>query len=158
MILLITHESQRRSRLHEFLIQRGYAVAVPSHRDQVVAMVKEIQPLLIVLDLYVAEPSGVEVLRQLRAEGFQGKVVLLAGVSTSHLIPQAFQLGVDQVVGACQVSDGEISCDQVDYAIRAALRQHIAERARDLWYEQGKPQGKDKEIWLEAEQYIIGLK
>lgn len=157
MIVLITHESPRRNKLQQFLMQRGYRVAVPNHREEVVPFVIEMKPQVIVLDLYVAEPSGIEVLRQLRSEGFKGRVVVLAGVSNSPLIPQAFQLGVDQVVGVCQATESDIACEQVDCAIRAALRQQISRRAQELWHERGKPHGKDHEIWLEAEQEVIRL-
>lgn len=157
MILLITHQLERRGRLHDFLVNRGYEVVIPPHRGQVSAIVKEKKPLVILLDLYVAEPSGIEVLRTLRAEGFQGRVVVLAGVSAGKAISQAFQLGIDQVVGTCQATDDVIACEQVDHAIRAALRPQISEKASDLWHERGKPKGKDVEIWLEAEKEILGL-
>ena len=74
---------------------------------------------MVVLDMYVAQPNGLEVLRGLRAQNYEGKVVsIVAGTSVSSLMAQAFQLGVDQVIGGFQGSGGPLNLDQVESAIR----------------------------------------
>jgi hypothetical protein len=37
------------------------------------------------------------------------------------------------------------------------LRRRIAERARQLWEEAGRPEGRDMEYWLEAEEELAPL-
>ncbi|MDX2185850.1 MAG: DUF2934 domain-containing protein [Opitutaceae bacterium] len=36
------------------------------------------------------------------------------------------------------------------------LHEEISERARDLWQRYGQPEGRDEEIWLEAERQLLG--
>ena len=72
------------------------------------------QPSLVILDLYLTHPSGIEVLRQLRAEGYSGKVVVLGGQSTQSLAPEATQLG------ALQIMRRPFDANQVLGAVRVA--------------------------------------
>ncbi len=111
-----------------FLLGKGYEVCVPPHRQDVFPLVKEENPLVIVLDMYVAAPNGLEVLRKLRAQNYKGKVVALAGMSVSSLMPQAFQLGVDQVIGGFQGWGGTLNLDQVESAITMTLRSEFPTR------------------------------
>jgi len=37
------------------------------------------------------------------------------------------------------------------------LHRNIAERARRLWENYGRPEGRDVEIWLEAENQLLGV-
>jgi len=68
----------------------------------------------------------------LRAQGYNGKVVLLGGRSISSSISQAFRYGVDQVVGGPQWIDEFENLSQVETAIRTALHSAIAARASEL--------------------------
>jgi hypothetical protein len=37
------------------------------------------------------------------------------------------------------------------------LRRRVADRAEALWREAGRPEGRDLEFWLQAEQELVGL-
>ena len=76
---------------------------------------REVSPFVVVLDLYLKDPSGIEVLHLLREQGYKGKVILLAGMSVSPSIPEALRLGVDQVMG------GGLSLGSVEWAIQSLL-------------------------------------
>jgi hypothetical protein len=39
----------------------------------------------------------------------------------------------------------------------AASPEDISQRARELWSSYGQPQGRDTEIWLEAERQLLGV-
>ena len=155
MILIVTFHEEFREQIAAFLSGKGYEVCVPPHRKDVVPLVKEKSPLVVVLDMYVAEPSGLEVLRELRAQNYGGKIVALAGTSVSSMMSQAFRLGVDQVIGGFQGSGGALNLDQVESAIKMALHPGIAKRAFELYEARGRIQGKDLEDWLEAERQIF---
>jgi len=155
MIMVVTFQEDYRSRICTFLTEKGYEVCVPPHRQDVAPLVKEKSPLVVVLDMYVAEPNGLEVLRELRAQDYKGKVVALAGMSVSSLMPQAFQLGVDQVIGGFQGSGGNLNLDQMELAIRGVLHHDIAKRAFELYEAGGRKHGKDLENWLEAERQVF---
>jgi CheY-like chemotaxis protein len=155
MIMVVTFQQEFRDKISSFLTDKGYEVCVPPHRQDVVPLMKEKNPLVIVLDMYVAEPGGLEVLRELRAQNFRGKVVALAGTSVSTLMSQAFQLGVDQVIGGFQSMGGTLNVDQVESAIKMTLHSEIAKCASELYEKGGRKQGSDLENWAEAERQIL---
>lgn len=155
MIMVVTFQQEFREKISSFLTDKGYEVCVPPHRQDVVPLMKAKNPLVIVLDMYVAEPGGLEVLRELRAQNFRGKVVALAGTSVSTLMPQAFGLGVDQVIGGFQSMGGTLNVDQVESAIKMTLHSEIAKCASELYEKGGRKQGSDLENWAEAERQIL---
>ncbi|GJL54870.1 MAG: hypothetical protein NPIRA02_20020 [Nitrospirales bacterium] len=157
MIMVCTFRDDFRQQIVPYLCERGYEVCTPSHRQDVIAMATQQKPLVLLLDMYVTHPSGLEVLRDLRAHGFSGKVVLLGGSSISSLISQAHRLGVDQVVGdpqgvgiPCSILMGHIEA-----AIRMTLHALIAKRAYELYESRGRTHGHDQDDWLEAERFIF---
>ncbi len=154
-IMLVTFHEELRDNICSFLSEKGYEVCVPPHRQDALTLVKEKKPLVVVLDMYVAQPNGLEVLRGLRAQNYEGKVVVLAGTSVSSLMAQAFQLGVDQVIGGFQGSGGPLNLDQVESAIKTALHPDIAKRAFELYEARGRTKGNDLEDWFEAERQIL---
>jgi phosphoserine phosphatase RsbU/P len=118
MIMIITFQQALRDSLSAFLVEKGYEVAIPPHRQDVYAWVQEKNPVVVLLDMYLSEPSGLEVLRELRGRGYAGKVVLLAGTSVSTLIAQAWRLGVDHVIGGFECTNGPFHLDQIESVIK----------------------------------------
>jgi DNA-binding response OmpR family regulator len=121
MIMVITYRTQLRDRVVERLRRCEYDVAVPPHRQDVVDAVKQTNPELIVLDMYVADPSGLEILRRIRGAGYRGKVVALGGASLSTVLSTAQALGVDQVVSGAELYDSTFDLAPLEAAIRTAL-------------------------------------
>ena len=155
MIMIVTFHEEFRGKIAAFLSEKGYEVCVPPHRQDVIPLVKEKSPLVVVLDMYVSEPNGLNVLKDLRAQHFQGGIVALAGTSVRSLMSQASQLGVNQVIGGFQSDGGALNLDQVESAIKMALHSCIAKRAFELYEARGRTKGKDLDDWLEAERQII---
>ena len=121
MIMVITYRTQLRNRIVERLRRCGYEVAVPPHRQDVLEAVKQIKPDLIVLDMYVADPSGLEILRRIRGAEYRGKLVALGGTSLSTVLSTAQALGVDQVVSAPQLDHSTLDLGPLEASVRAAL-------------------------------------
>ena len=158
MIIVVTFQEEFRNKICSFLEDKGYRVCIPPHRQDVLPLVKEKNPLVIVLDMYVSEPNGLKVLRELRAQNYRGKVVLLAGMSVSSLISETWHFGVEQVIGGFQGNGESHHLDQVESAIKIALHSDIAKRAFELYEASGHPHGKDLDDWLEAERQILKSK
>ena len=158
MIMIVTFQEELRDQLVKSLGRQGYEVCVPPHREDVLPMAKQQQPVVVLLDMYNNSPSGLKVLQQLRAQGYKGKVVLLGGSSIPSIISEAFRFGVDQVVGGPQGIDEPSSLSQVETAIKTVLHSAIAARASELYEARGRMHGKDLEDWLEAERQILNLK
>lgn len=115
MILLVTHEVDFAKHMTRFLEAQGYPVMVAFQGSEVPALVTQGNPQLIIVNLYLRNPSGLEILRQLRTQGYTGKIIVLAGFSTSAEIPRAFYFGVDQVVGQ------PVSVHHLASAVRVAI-------------------------------------
>lgn len=121
MIMIVTFQQEFREKLCSFLLEKEYEVCVPPHRQDVIPLAKEKRPSVVVLDMYVAEPSGLEVLKELR-QHYGGKVIVLSGASMSSVMPKALQFGVEQVIGGFQDSGGPLYLEQVECAIKMAMK------------------------------------
>ncbi len=155
MIMVVTSKEEFRNKICSFLEEKGYTLCIPPHRQDMLSLVQEKNPLVIVLDMYVSEPSGLKVLRELRAQNYMGKVIVLAGTSLSSLISEAWHFGVEQVIGGVNGNSESLNLDQVESAIKMALHSSIAERAFELYEDSGHSHGNDLDDWLEAECQIL---
>jgi two-component system response regulator YesN len=115
MILIVTHEVEFGKKISHWLQERHYVVSFSQGGGEALELAVQISPALVVVDMYLQNPSGLEILRQLRSQGFGGKVVLLGGFSVSPEVPEALHLGVDQVLGR------PLTLGQVESAIRSAI-------------------------------------
>ena len=160
MIMVITFRNDFRNQVSPYLQEQGFEVCIPPHRQDILSMVAEKHPKVVLLDLYVMNPDGVEVLRELREHGYKGKVIVLAGSSVSSKIPNALRLGIDQVVGGPQWVDGpfHLQFGQIVSAIRTALHSTIAKRAFELYENRGRVHGHALDDWLNAEREVLKRK
>jgi two-component system response regulator (stage 0 sporulation protein A) len=99
MLLIATIDPILRSHLEEDLTKKGDPFIVLEEGEDIVEAVFRHQPSMVILDLFLSHPSGLGILRQLRAEGYGGKVVVLGGPSTQSLVPEATRLGAIQIMG-----------------------------------------------------------
>ena len=162
MIMLLTHRSEVREALNANLHASGYQTCVPAHRDEVQAAMTDRYPDLIVLDLYLAQPSGAEVLRRLRQDGYQGKVIVLSGESMVSVLHDAQSLGLDKVIHIpARIGErfdfGELMIS-IETALKDGGREHhharIARRAYELYEHSGYKDGHDVENWIRAEREV----
>lgn len=114
MLLIATIDPALRKNLQKTLADKGNPFVLLKEGEDIIDAVFRLTPSLVVLDLYLTQPSGLEILRQLRAKGFSGKVVLLGGQSTQTLAPEACRLGAIQIVGR------PFNANQVLGAVRVA--------------------------------------
>ena len=157
MIMVITFRDDFRKQVLPFLQEQGFEVCIPPHRQDVLPLIAEKRPLVVLLDLYVTNPNGLEVLHEMREHGYKGKVIVLAGRSISSKIPNALHLGIDQVIGGPQWVDGPFNLQfgRIDSAIRTALHPTIAKRAFELYENRGRIHGHALDDWLNAEREIF---
>jgi ActR/RegA family two-component response regulator len=121
MLLIATIDPALRSNLQQNLSEKGESFLLLQEGEDVIDAVFCHGPSIVVLDLYLSQPSGLEILRQLRTQGFSGKVVLLGGQSSQTLAPEASRLGAiqivgrpfnaSQVLGAVRVASGDLDQD-----------------------------------------------
>lgn len=114
MLLIATIDPVLRKNLQLTLTEKGDPFILLEEGEDIFEAVFRHTPSLVVLDLYLTQPSGLEILRQLREKGFSGKVVMLGGQSTQTLAPEASRLGAVQIVGR------PFNANQVLGAVRVA--------------------------------------
>lgn len=131
-VMIMTHDAERRANLEVFLGTQGYDVTVPPHRHDAVPMARRTNPDAIVLDLYLVDPNGADLLHALRAGGYNGKVVALSGLGSRATLSKCWQEGVDQVVGGVHSTKGPVDAGQIEAAIRASFRRESAQRTIHL--------------------------
>ena len=95
-VMLVDDHALCRSGLSELLEHRGGMVVVGSTGDpaQVVPMLREQQPDLMVLDLRLATTDGLSLLRLIRAEGYETPVVILTRSDSEDDMSAALRAGV----------------------------------------------------------------
>jgi response regulator of citrate/malate metabolism len=95
--VLVVDDDFMIAQLHARCVERqeGYAVAGAAHDGrQALAMAKELRPDLVVLDVYLPDRSGIDVLRELRAAGLPCDVILITAAREVEVIEEAFRLGI----------------------------------------------------------------
>ena len=126
MLLLATQEEIFRKDLKEVVTQHGGRCVEAENGEDALSQVDQFHPDIILLDLYLTKPCGLEVLRRLRADGYRGKVVVLGGHSVQSMTSEAFRFGASQIMGrpldihhamsALRIAEGEgkVNPDLID--------------------------------------------
>lgn len=115
MILILLHEEHFRTKLSSYLTERGYQVMTPAHRQDTVPLAEQHHPSLVIIDMYLAEPSPFQNLQALRSRGFNGPVLALAGASARYKLKETLPLGLSEVISS------PYDCGRIYHAIRAHL-------------------------------------
>lgn len=155
MIMILTpYETFRRGAFH-YLQERGYDLSIPEHRTDVVTLVHQDKPDVIVLDLFVSEPNSVTVIKKLRADGYAGKLIVIGGASNQSIMKEIYQQKVDQVVSRSPTDPPDLIYDQLENSIRTVFHDQIARKAYELYLKRSREHGNDWEDWFQAENGIL---
>ena len=161
MIMLLTHHSELRDQLNEALQRSGYMVAIPAHREDMLTVLKDSQPDLIILDLYLSHPSGIDDLKILRDHGYAGRTIVLSAPSMVSVLNEAYASGVDRVVKVPAKINGRYDLAELQSTIKSCIHVHapnehrvIAQRAYELYEAGGRHEGCNLQHWLQAERDV----
>ena len=155
MIMIITDHSPLRAELTEFLDQQGYEVLVPPHRHDIYALAQVTTPQVVVVDLYVANPNALEIVENIRKQGFTGKILIIAGASVRNAVPEALRLGADQAIGGPRGNKEPFMGKQVEAAIHSFFQEEIQRLAFQIYETRGCSHGRDWDDWFEAERVVL---
>ncbi|NJO79520.1 MAG: response regulator transcription factor [Cyanobacteria bacterium RM1_2_2] len=124
-VLIVEDETHFRQGLRTFLSffgnQESHLLEIigeADSADQAIQLAEQ-QPALILLDLELAESSGIQVLQHLQEHSFKGKVLVLSGHQEDDWIFQAIQAGATGYVFKHQL------LTQLPEAIRAITRSEM---------------------------------
>ena len=98
-VLVVDDEPQIRSLVSQYLTQRGYRVRVAQDGPNALAMVKEEPPQFVITDMYMPGMNGLELLRELRANKYEGGLLGLTGSQDENLLQGVLDVGAVDVMG-----------------------------------------------------------
>ncbi|HKD15100.1 MAG TPA: response regulator transcription factor [Candidatus Angelobacter sp.] len=97
-ILVVEDDVNIRFGLVELLTSEGFAVEACSRGDQTLAAVQQHRPSLIVLDVMLPGLSGYDICKQLRAQEYQGLILMLTAKGQEMDKVIGLELGADDYV------------------------------------------------------------
>jgi response regulator of citrate/malate metabolism len=95
--VLIVDDDFMIARMHGKFVeqQEGYqAVGIANNFEQALTLARDLQPDLILLDVYLPDRSGIEVLRTVRGERIPCDIILITAAREVDIIEDAFRLGI----------------------------------------------------------------
>ena len=81
-VLVVDDDVKLASVIVRFLERAGYACETAHTGDEALWALNRAMPDAIVMDVMIPHPSGIEVCRHMRAEGFRGPIVVISAAST----------------------------------------------------------------------------
>jgi len=128
-VVLVDDHGLSRGGLAELLERRGNMTVVGSTGvpEQVLPMLREHQPDLMVLDLRLATTDGLSLLRQMRAQGYETPVVILTMSDSQDDLSAALRAGVRGYL----LKDMEPE-EVIDAIVRAARGEMVVASAMTL--------------------------
>jgi two-component system, response regulator RegA len=92
-LLVVDDDDTLRERLARAFRDRGYDVSTAAHHDEAIERAREESPELAVVDLRMPGPSGLELIRGLKAIDPETKIVVLTGYGSIATAIDAMRLG-----------------------------------------------------------------
>ncbi len=95
--VVVIDDDFRVARIHSVFISRvdGFEVAGVAHSGaDALALIPAVEPDLILLDLYLPDVFGLDLLNQLRVKGLLCDVIVISAANESETVQHAVQLGV----------------------------------------------------------------
>lgn len=165
MIMLLTQDGELREQLSEALQQSGHKVAIPAHRENMLPMLEDTQPSLIILDLHLSDPSGTDDLKMIRARGYGGRIIVLSSPSMMSVLNETYASGVDRVVKVPVTINGRYDLGELRSTVKSCLQNRatsarltdhgaVAQRAYELYETGGRHEGSNLQHWLQAERDV----
>ncbi len=128
MIMVLTNHGELREQLNEALRESGHRVAMPPHRKDMVSTLEDSHPDLIILDMYLDNPSGAEDLKRLREHGYQGSIVVLSGPSMRPVVKEAYARGVETIVQFPAKINGRFDLGELQATIKSCMSGSLQKR------------------------------
>lgn len=165
MIMVLTQDKELREQLSETLQQSGHKVAVPAHRENGFAMLTDSQPSLIILDLQVSDPSGIDHVSMIRARGYGRGIIVLSSPSMMPSFRETYASGVNRILKAPVAMSGRYDLGELRFAVKSYLQDRaasarpidqgaVAQRAYELYEAGGRHEGSNLQHWLQAEREV----
>lgn len=165
MIMLLTHQEELTRQLAHALHLSGHQVAIPRNREEMLTVLKNSQPELVIFNLHTLDPIAVENLRLVHDHEYVGAVLVLSGPSMTPIVNVVYASGLrvtrvvqapDDINGHYDFWDLELNIQTLLDEVEKRKRCHasIARRAHEIYEVEGKREGHHVQNWLRAEQEL----
>jgi len=94
-LLIVEDQKSILEELVEVLEAQGYAVSKALTGKEAISLIQEQKPQIIILDLYLEDMSGLNVLKEAKAANPKTCVVVLTGFDVETTKEKAFAMGAD---------------------------------------------------------------
>ena len=93
-LLIVDDEVDIREFARNFFKKRNIEVFTASGGQEALRIINDKKPDLVLLDIRMEEMTGIEVLKQLREQNNNIKVVMVTGVEEEEIVNEAHSLGI----------------------------------------------------------------
>jgi len=92
-ILVVDDDPDVRDVLTRFLKRRGYVVESAADGEEALAAVRERDPDLMLLDIYLPKMTGLDVLQEMRKDDVHTRTIALSGIPDDQMVRNSKELG-----------------------------------------------------------------
>jgi UDP-3-O-acyl N-acetylglucosamine deacetylase len=108
-ILIVDDDRKVRDSIRDVLVDEGFRVAIAADGSEALAAVEREAPRLVLLDVWMPEMDGIEVLRRIRDAGAQAPVIVISGHGNVEMAVKATKLGAVDFIEKPFSIDGLLS-------------------------------------------------
>lgn len=92
-ILVVDDDDDVREVLTRYLKRRGYVVETAADGEQALAAVRQTDPDLMLLDIYLPKMSGLDVLYAIQDDSLHTRTIALSGIPDDQMVQNSRELG-----------------------------------------------------------------
>ncbi|HEX9698439.1 MAG TPA: response regulator [Acidobacteriota bacterium] len=92
-ILVVDDDADVRDMLTRFLKRRGYAVDQAADGEEALRSLRNRDPDLMLLDIYLPKKTGLEVLREMKDAGLRVRTIALSAMPDDQIVASSLSLG-----------------------------------------------------------------
>lgn len=92
-ILVVDDEIEVTELIEEFLKESGYQVAVAMSRKEMLEIIPQFKPGIVLLDIRLPDGDGIEILNEIRSQYPEIEVIMVTGLADREIALKALQNG-----------------------------------------------------------------
>ncbi len=131
MIYLVTEDQKFLHKMTGRLRKMGKSAQGISRFEELLIRLRQTAPDIIIVDGNCPHIDALEILKDLKAEGYKGQTIVLGGRSSYPLVPEVSRFGAIQTAGR------PLAVNRVLGAIRIAQEHLNADLCRHAWANRG---------------------
>ncbi|MBW2583606.1 MAG: response regulator, partial [Deltaproteobacteria bacterium] len=121
MILLVEDEEILRFTFKSFLSRAGHEVVTAEDYDAALKVISEGEPDLIIADIVLRGHTGLDILKEVRANGMRAPVIMITGKPSIETASEAVRLGAYDYLTKPVEKDGLLKVTRQALRYRAVL-------------------------------------